>query len=59
MSVLDHEDPVCGMEVQPGRAAGKSDYNGTTYYFCSEQCKERFDRAPDQYLGRKTGSCCS
>ncbi len=26
------KDPVCGMEIDPGPAAGPSDYNGRTYY---------------------------
>ena len=28
-------DPVCGMEVDPKTAAGKSNYLGKAYYFCS------------------------
>jgi Cu(I)/Ag(I) efflux system membrane fusion protein len=39
-------DPVCGMEVDPARAARKSSYKGKTYYFCSDQCKREFDRDP-------------
>lgn len=30
-----HIDPVCGMTVDPATAAGKFDYEGQTYYFCS------------------------
>ena len=36
-------DPVCGMTVDPERAAGKSERDGQTYYFCSPMCKEKFD----------------
>jgi hypothetical protein len=25
---------------------------GCTYYFCSRECKERFDKQPELYLGR-------
>jgi YHS domain-containing protein len=39
-------DPVCGMQVDPAKAAGKSEYKGTTYYFCSDQCKKTFDANP-------------
>ncbi|MDT7687417.1 MAG: P-type Cu+ transporter [Acidobacteriota bacterium] len=42
-------DPVCGMEVDPATAAGSSERDGQTYYFCSPGCKRRFDdetRAP-------------
>jgi P-type Cu+ transporter len=34
------------MEVDPQRAAGRSDYEGQTYYFCSAGCKRRFDQNP-------------
>jgi RND family efflux transporter MFP subunit len=44
------EDPVCGMQVDPVKAGGqKSEYKGKTYYFCSELCKSRFDKNPEQY----------
>jgi len=36
-------DVVCGMQVDPAKAAGKSEYNGKTYYFCSPICKKKFD----------------
>jgi len=29
------KDPVCGMDVDPAKAAGTSEYQGTTYYFCA------------------------
>ena len=34
------KDPSCGMEVDPAKAAGKSEYNGKTYYFCSKKSEE-------------------
>ena len=45
-----HKDPVCGMEVTPETAAGKSEYKGKTYYFCSSGDKETFDRNPERYV---------
>ena len=42
-------DPVCKMTVDDKSAAGKSDYNGKTYYFCSPGCKAKFDQNPQQY----------
>ena len=42
-------DPVCGMEVDEKNAAGHSQHQGQTYYFCSEDCKEKFDRNPQQF----------
>ena len=44
------KDPVCGMTVDPKRAAGKSEYKGKTYYFCASGCKAAFDRDPEKYL---------
>jgi YHS domain-containing protein len=43
------QDVVCGMQVDPAKAAGTSEYNGKTYYFCSKGCKAKFDANPAQY----------
>ncbi len=43
-------DPVCGMRVDPDRAAGKSTYMGETYYFCSPGCKTKFENNPERFL---------
>ena len=43
-------DPVCGMNVDEKSAAGKSEYKGQTYYFCSSQCKQQFDKNPQSYV---------
>ncbi|MDQ2842552.1 MAG: YHS domain-containing protein [Acidobacteriota bacterium] len=37
------------MQVDPKKAAGQSEYQGDTYYFCSAGCKKRFDAKPAQY----------
>jgi P-type Cu+ transporter len=42
-------DVVCGMQVDPAKAAGTSQVNGKTYYFCSKGCKAKFDANPNQY----------
>jgi len=46
------KDPVCGMDIDPKTAAGKSEYKGQTYYFCSAGCKKAFDKEPDKYVGQ-------
>lgn len=46
------EDPVCGMTVDPKSAAGKSEYQGQTYYFCSQGCKAAFDQNPEKFAGK-------
>ena len=42
-------DVVCGMEVEPTSAAGKSEYKGKTYYFCAQSCKAKFDADPARF----------
>jgi YHS domain-containing protein len=45
-------DPVCGMKLDEGKAEAsgvKSEHNGTTYYFCSNACKQRFDKEPERF----------
>jgi Cu+-exporting ATPase len=44
------KDPVCGMTVDPSRAAGKAEHGGETYYFCSKRCAERFAQDPEKFL---------
>jgi P-type Cu+ transporter len=48
------KDPVCGMQVDPAKAAGQSQYQGQTYSFCSLGCKKKFDLNPAQYLSDAT-----
>ena len=43
------KDPVCGMNIEESDAVGTSEYKGTTYYFCSSDCKETFDADPEDY----------
>jgi Cu+-exporting ATPase len=43
-------DPVCGMTVDPDRAAGSHEYKGKTYYFCSKHCLHRFREDPERFL---------
>jgi len=43
-------DPVCGMTVQPAMAAGSTEYQGKTYYFCATSCLAKFQANPVHYL---------
>ena len=43
-------DPVCGMNVDPAKAASTAEYEGRLYHFCSRGCAEKFRRSPDKYL---------
>ena len=52
-------DPVCGMEVDERTTKDKAQHEGTTYYFCSKDCKDEFQAAPEDYIGgeeRMTGT---
>ena len=46
-------DPVCGMSVQPATAAGKYEFEGKTYYFCSAGCLNKFRQNPKTFLEQK------
>jgi len=43
-------DPVCGMNVEIGKAV-KTEYRGETYYFCCPHCQQTFENSPQEYLG--------
>jgi membrane fusion protein, copper/silver efflux system len=52
------KDPVCGLDVSTRKAekAGrKSIYQGKTYYFSSDECRARFEKNPNRYVGNPTG----
>jgi Cu+-exporting ATPase len=43
-------DPVCGMQVDPGRTDFKVEHDGQTYFFCSRGCMLDFVDEPQKYL---------
>jgi len=43
-------DPVCGKTVSTEKAKS-SVHDGVVYYFCSRECREMFEAAPEQYVG--------
>jgi Cu+-exporting ATPase len=45
------KDPVCGMTVDPAKAARSFDYQGKTYLFCSKRCLAKFKAEPAKYVG--------
>ena len=55
-------DPVCHMTVDEGKAVATSAHEGKTYYFCSNSCKEAFEKEPGKYTketeGHAHGHCC-
>lgn len=42
-----HTDPICGMKVED--AKWTSQFEGKTYYFCAESCKDAFEKEPGKY----------
>ena len=42
----------CGMQIEPGDAAGTRTGMGRTFYLCSADCLAKFDRDPDTYAKR-------
>lgn len=43
-------DPICLMEITPEESVGTVEYQGKTYYFCSQFCVDRFRESPAQFL---------
>lgn len=44
------KDPVCGMEIDPNSAFASREHMGHKYFFCSENCVNKFDKNPHQYV---------
>jgi P-type Cu+ transporter len=66
------KDPVCGMTVDPKKAAATIDYGGQSYDFCSKGCAAKFQHNPNKFVAATgtsttvpeqtaapTHSCCS
>ncbi len=68
-------DPICGMTVDPAKAAATIEHEGRPYYFCSKSCAAKFQQNPIKFLATSapatkapqrqdktagaTNSCCS
>jgi YHS domain-containing protein len=39
------------MEVDEKSAKDNVTFQGQSYYFCSPECREEFDEAPEDYIG--------
>jgi Cu+-exporting ATPase len=49
-------DPVCGMKVDPGSAAGTHEHKGVKYFFCSTHCLAQFKADPEKYLAKRVAA---
>jgi YHS domain-containing protein len=52
-------DPVCGMRIDPARAAAIVQHGGLAYHFCSEGCARRFQATPSRFVGAGAGAASS
>ena len=43
-------DPVCGMRISRSSAGTTMDYRGHPYYFCTDECRQRFAKEPLRYV---------
>ncbi|WP_332699671.1 heavy metal translocating P-type ATPase, partial [Bosea sp. (in: a-proteobacteria)] len=47
------KDPVCGMTVDPETARHRASHAGRTYFFCSDNCRGKFEAQPAAYLAEE------
>ncbi len=52
MMGVKHTDPICGMQIEADTAAASLKRDGTTHYFCSLGCRDRFEAQ------KPAASCC-
>jgi YHS domain-containing protein len=44
-------DPVCGMALEGSPdELEQAEHDGTTYYFCSPDCREQFQAGPQDFV---------
>ncbi len=46
-------DPVCRMTIEEKDAVATASDGNKIYHFCSESCKEKFLKSPEEFLARK------
>lgn len=51
----DVKDPVCRMMTDTDTTPYRETVNGKTYYFCSDGCQAKFDKAPASYVTLNAG----
>ena len=43
-------DPVCGMEVDEQKPGTTYEHRKKTYYFCSPECRDEFEKSPEDFI---------
>jgi len=46
-------DPVCGMTADPNVGKPRAEYDGKTFHFCCNGCRDKFLADPQKYLGKR------
>ena len=54
-AVIMAVDPVCGMAVE-GRKAVSTEWDGDTFYFCSNGCRQEFLASPAEFMEGSTAT---
>ena len=44
------KDPVCGKDIEDGKAKYKTTHLGKIYYFCNPRCQKAFEEDPSKYF---------
>lgn len=52
-------DPVCKMSLDKKKAKFSSEQGGETYYFCSQDCSDKFKDNPQEKFEKKGKAGCS
>ena len=48
------KDPVCGMNVGDDEDI-KEEFDGKTFRFCSQRCRDEFNSSPEKYVSELAG----
>ena len=50
-------DPVCAMTVDPAAGKPTHEYGGELFHFCNPGCRDKFAKAPEDYLTAEDPVC--
>lgn len=58
-TVTTTTDPVCGKQLETGQAVATIEHDLYTHFFCSEDCRNDFESAPDRYVTHSPQPTCA
>lgn len=50
-------DPVCGMRINKNTAASEAEYRGRKFYFCINECRDKFLKEPERWISERLSEC--